>query len=298
MPQPLYTKHVLKLLPPLKIHTWGGLGSQLFAVAICVDLRRRFPGRSIQIVLHTGGVTRRVPEVVELFSDFRYVYQEDFESLANSPESNPKTTNADIRTHVKNILLRIGFISHCNDDFSTEKLRPWVLSLRGHYSYRSISPDFLAELKQLILSKEFSTPNTNESSCCIHYRLGDLLTLSEKKPIGSLSVLSEFKAIQKHYDFSKLIVFSDSPVEAKKRFSTAAIQPLEVPNSSTTQVIANSVDADYFIGTSSKISFWIAAIRVVVDQRPCSLPKINVNQFKSLVRGQTELINLYETDLE
>ena len=298
MPQPLYTKHVQRFLPPLKIHTWGGLGSQLFAVAICADLRRRFPRRSIQIVLHTGGVTRRVPEVVELFSDFRYIYQEDFKSPANSSEPNPKSTNADVRSHVKNILLSIGFISYCNDDFSTDKLRPWVLSLRGHYSYRNISPDFLAELKNSILSKEFSTPIANEGSCCIHYRLGDLLTLSEKNPIGSLSVLSEFKNIQKLYEFSKLVVFSDSPVEAKQRFSTAGTQSLDVPNSSTTQVIAHSVHANYFIGTSSKISFWIAAIRAVVDQRGSSLPKINVNQFKCLVRGHMELINLYETDLE
>ena len=298
MPQPLYTEPVQRFLPPLKIHTWGGLGSQLFAVAICVDLRRRFPGRTIQIVLHTGGVTRRVPEVVELFSDFRYIYQEDFGSLANSPELNPKSTNADFKTHVKNMLLRIGFVSHCNDDISTDKLRPWVLSLRGHYSYRSISPNFLDDLKRLVLSKEFSALIANENSCCIHYRLGDLLTLSEKKPISSLSVLSEFKAIQNHYDFSKLIVFSDSPVEAKQRFSTAGTQPLEMPNSSTTQVIANSVHADYFIGTSSKISFWIAAIRAVVDQSQSSLPRINVNQFKGMVRGHTELINLYETDLE
>jgi hypothetical protein len=289
---------VQRFFPPLKIHTWGGLGSQLFAVAICTDLRRRFPRRSIQIVLHTGGVTRRVPEVVELFSDFRYIYQEDFGSLANSTESKPKSRNTDIRTHLKNILLRIGFIAHCSDDFSTDKLRPWVLSLRGHYSYRSISPDFLADLKKSILNKEFATPVANESSCCIHYRLGDLLTLSEKKPISSLSVLSEFKTIQKLYDFSKLIVFSDSPIEAKQRFSTAGTQLLEVPNSSTTQVIANSVHAKYFIGTSSKISFWIAAIRAVVDQGRSSLPGINVDQFKGLVRGHTELINLYETDLE
>jgi hypothetical protein len=172
------------------------------------------------------------------------------------------------------------------------------LSLRGHYSYRSISPDFLDDLKKSILSKEFAKVIANDSSCCIHYRLGDLLTLNEKKPISSLSILSEFKTIQKNYVFSKLIVFSDSPVEAKKRFSTAGTQSLEVPNSSTTQVIANSVHANYFIGTSSKISFWIAAIRAVVDQGRSSLPRVNVNQFKGLVRGHAELINLYETDFE
>jgi hypothetical protein len=173
-----------------------------------------------------------------------------------------------------------------------------VLSLRGHYSYRSISPDFLAELKASILRKEIIQPIAKESSCCIHYRLGDLLTLSEKKPIGPLSVLTELKTVQKQYNFSKLVVFSDSPAEAKLRFLASEAQILEVPNSSTTQVIANSVDADYFIGTSSKISFWIAAIRAVVDKRKSSLPEINVNQFRGLVREHAQLINLYEADLE
>ena len=285
-------------LPPIRIHTWGGLGSQLFSVAVCADLLKQFPSRSIQIVLHTGGVTRRIPEVVDLFPNFHYSYQEDFRSRMNSPQSDSKSKKFSLKVVIKNILSKTGFISHCNDDISTQKLRPWVLSLRGHYSYRTITADFLFNLKDSILKKENTLELNNHSICCIHYRLGDLLTLSDKKPISSFFVLSEFETVKERYDFSQLFVFSDSPAEAKRRFSEANTQSLEVPTLSTTEVIATSINADYFIGTSSKISFWIAGIRASVNHNESSLPKNNGDQYKGLVGNQMKLINTYDSGFE
>ena len=43
----------------------------------------------------------------------------------------------------------------------------------------------------------------------------------------------------------------------------------------------------------SKISFWIAGIRAVVNQSGSSLPIENVNQYANLARDQSELISSY-----
>ena len=48
---------------PLRVHCWGGLGSQLYALAVAYDLQRKYPKRKIKLLLHTGGVTKRVSEL-------------------------------------------------------------------------------------------------------------------------------------------------------------------------------------------------------------------------------------------
>lgn len=287
---------MLNLLPPLRIHAWGGFGSQLFAIALAEDLKHRFPNRVVRIVLHTGGVTRRLPEVLELFPEYAYSYEEDFRQPDTAAPEKSAQSSLGFRKSFKIALTKSGFLAACNDDIETKKLLPWILSIRGHYSYRSINSEFLSKLNGLIESFEPPKIGCGEEICCVHYRLGDLLTLTEKSPISPFSVLSEYSRIKGNLHFLKLIVFSDSPLEARLRFPDYGETELETPDLKTIQVLANSVSAKYFIGTSSKISFWIAAIRAVVHQRNSSLPIVNVDQYSNLLGRELKLICPYNTD--
>ena len=51
------------LLPNLRIHSWGGLGSQLFAAHIVLRLKQQYPGRRVRVIVHTSGVTKRYTEL-------------------------------------------------------------------------------------------------------------------------------------------------------------------------------------------------------------------------------------------
>ena len=50
-------------LNKVQIHCWGGLGSQLNAWATAEAIKQKFKHKSVAIILHTGGVTKRISEI-------------------------------------------------------------------------------------------------------------------------------------------------------------------------------------------------------------------------------------------
>ncbi len=285
-----------RILPALKIHTWGGLGSQLFAIALACDMSERFPKRRIQIVLHTGGVTRRQPEVKTLFPEYNYRLVDDYRPSIESRDSTSINSSLIPRTEIRILVIKLikvlGLTVSFDNDLEYSRLKPWVISCRGHYSYRTISFSFLRELNQRIQNN--STDLNLSQSCTVHYRLGDLLTLVEKSPIPSDRILSALEQLVRTEDFDSLVIFSDSPQKAFDLFN--GVVPLEVksPVSDTIEVMANSIDSKFFIGTSSKISFWIAGIRAQIKNCPSLLPSNNSTQFEGLVGKRRDFISTYE----
>jgi hypothetical protein len=244
-------------------------------------------------VLHTGGVTRRLPEVTELFPHFQYQYEEDFELRKVSSAVAPHTPKYTLKGVTKNILVSIGFLADCDHNNSIQKLRPWVLSIRGHYSYRVINPNFLRQLGERALTLSNLDLTEFKEDCSLHYRLGDLLTLSEKNPISATRLASEFKFINKQIPFRKLTVFSDSPSEVLGRLTPLIQDEIKVIDLAATQIITIAVSSRYFIGTSSKVSFWIAAIRSVVHGNRSALPGENFTQYASLMGNRIQFIDAY-----
>ena len=47
----------------LYVHIWGGFGSQLFALALGIDIKNKFPAKEIYYKFHTSGVTKREIEI-------------------------------------------------------------------------------------------------------------------------------------------------------------------------------------------------------------------------------------------
>ena len=259
------------------------------------DFKSLFPNRSMKIVLHTGGVTRRIPEVAELFPEYEYEFEEDFQQKNVVNLESKRSSQYFLRNIPKKILSSTGLVSQCDDDSATSKLVPWIFSLRGHYSYRTISSSFLVRLAERCESVNDSKIANINKSCVIHYRLGDLLVINEKNPISAQSVVSEYLKIEKEIHIEDLIVFSDSHSEAHSRFSNLLSKDFLVLDSKTCLVIANAIRAKYFIGTSSKVSFWIAGLREVVYQRSSSLPMENIDLYIKSSSGHPTLVNPYNT---
>ena len=284
--------------PPIRIHVWGGLGSQLFAIALAAKLKRKYQNRELLILLHTGGVTERQPEITELFPDFNYSFIADFNpteiqdsDFLGRVQYSPKVS---LKRAIKFILVQLGFVASCNNDEELEKTNSWVTDIRGHYSYHSIDPVFLESLFTSLSKHHSNMEFLDENSCAIHYRLGDLLNLSEKNPIDFEDLAREYRRIAEKSDYDKLIVYSDSPQIAFERFSEIVDKKLETPYLDTSEVLYRACSAKFFVGTSSKVSFWIAALRSVLFDLHSSLPRKNLPQYSRMLGVNQDLVESYE----
>lgn len=283
-------------LRPIRIHCWGGLGSQLFALSLISDLLERFPGRRIVLIQHSGGVTMRDSEI-NLFLPNRVEIQHlnDFNSLEAKNLESPSRILLTSRKLLQLLLIKSGFLATSNTDMEYTRILPWVLTIRGHYAYRTASQIFL---KNLLTSLSYKPKQKGEDRYIIslHYRLGDLLSLLEKNPITGYRVVSEINRVSAKQTFPVLKVFSDSTSEAKKLLEENGLGVEAIYNSpSTVGVIQECLDSDYFIGTSSKVSFWIITLRnYLMAANSNSLPKGNeINIHPMLGKASKDLVVNY-----
>lgn len=281
------------LTSELRIHAWGGLGSQLFAVALLKDIQKGSPKRKVKIFLHTGGVTRRNPEVVELFPEISFNYVDDFSTARKGSAPRIPSLRASISPLLKSLLSLLSVTLSCDDDASFKKIRFWTRSTRGHYSYRTINHDFLEILSDR-LENACQGYEIKEGVCSVHYRLGDLMYLENKNPLAPKTVLNELERLARVSNFSEVEVFSDTPSRALELLNPSGRQKMSAPDVDTISVLAQAIQAEYFLGTSSKISFWVAAVRSVVFGRHSSVPSRNKREMAGLLKNDFKHINLYD----
>jgi hypothetical protein len=276
----------------VEVHCWGGLGSQLFALALIYDLQLRFPRRSFVLVLHSSGVTRRAQEISSLPFAPAYEFQDDFKLVDTLTQFSSKRSI--FRRFIKELLLRIGFLAEANDDSGYAHVKPWVRQIRGHYSRRLISLDFI-RLLDSHLQARYGLAFKSPSAISVHYRLGDLLHLSEKSPIEPERLAKEIYRAQTIYP-GTTILYSDSAQEAKVLLGSFGVNALEIPSSSSPFEVLNfAKSSEFFIGTSSKISYWVVLLRMIKNSSQfSSMPdtdKINLEPlFES---GHCQSINYY-----
>jgi hypothetical protein len=283
---------VSSLMPVLRIHSWGGLGSQLFAVAVAsrLNLKSR---RRVRIVLHTGGVTRRLPEICDLYPEFDYQLVDDFSVVdfhGNSIEINRRT---ELKAYIKPLILALKLIVEPNVESDFKRIKPWTSSLRGHYSYLTITSDFLQEFSQILSSKYPVLPNHELRSCSIHVRLGDLLSLAEKGPIDPNRIMGELARKRENDRELKIAFYSDSLKEVLDYLPNSREFMPSFRDVPVLQAMAECANSEEFIGTSSKISFWIIALRANVHARHSSIPRENLSQFQNLWKGREVFVRPY-----
>ena len=251
---------MLTSYPPLRIHAWGGLGSQFFAVALASDISRRFPKRRLVIVLHSSGVTKRKPEVCEVFPDFKYIEVDDF---SNRKNHDSKLKKRSLKTLIRRLLRLSALITRLvaeENDCNSRLVHWWTFSVRGHYSHRQIGNDFLTELKERLSQLSKLEVSDYSATAVIHYRLGDLLELTNKNPIAIERMLN---IVSQMVEIESVTVFSDSPQRALLLLeSFPSEHEYQVQELTTIQTIWAAAQARVFLGTSSKISYWVVLLRL------------------------------------
>jgi hypothetical protein len=248
----------------LRIHCWGGLGSQLFAWAFAEELLNSGFARKITLVLHSSGVTLRNSEINHLSGRIQIKTLHDFSAPTQPSGSVSSNSNSSrFRRRLITFLSKLQIII-LTDDF--QSIKPWTIQLRSHYSHRALSDETLQFVKTTL--KNFSTVDnidTSESAkTAIHYRLGDLLMLENKTFVSAdrvVSALEKVKGLEAR-EFKKVDVFSDSPEVAvdklSKQDSSFQYNYVDCPS---WDVLVNLLNYPYFIATNSKIGVWVTLLR-------------------------------------
>jgi hypothetical protein len=247
---------------PLRVHCWGGLGSQLYALSLAYDLRIKFSKRKIKLLLHTGGFTKRVSEL-DFIHDigFETIQINDFQAQDKEYRNHQKSIKIILKKIVIKILYFLKFIVSANSNADFEKVYPWTISTRGHYFDREISSDFYEYLLDYIKIEEKPIIRS-QFEIAIHYRMGDLLILTEKSISPANKIIDAIREVKKNQNNVKINVYSDSPRIAKETLFTSGLTDDFIVNDiSTIDVMRACVGADCFIGTGSKVSLWIVNIR-------------------------------------
>lgn len=270
---------ISSLLPKVKIHTWGGLGSQLYAAALVNDLQKKFNYRRIEYVSHTSGVTRREPALQFYSKDVKEKNDYNIATLVQR--------NAKYRTKLsflgKKILIFLGVMAYCNDNKETDDLKPWILIVRGHYSNRQISFESATRILKRIDSEFISeTDDKISETITLHYRLGDLEILSEKSPVDNYRINSILDIILEKAHTRKLHLYSDSIVLAKsKLIKEKPVMSIVTRDISPLATVHECVRSKVFIGTNSKISIWVAILRATKNLNQISYLPVTIKHMLS-----------------
>lgn len=265
--------------PAIKVHCWGGFGSQLFAVVRCWELAKRFPRRKIALVVHTSGVTKRSLEIAPLIQGLNVTVRDDFKVVSQESIEGSilrrdfKRMKSFLIYLLKLSLVRIGFISLLEDEQSFKRLKPWIISIRGHYTNLPISRNHLIQVRDALLHEgnALMTTRVNPESITIQYRLGDLLNLQEKSFINPALLTNVIFEELKSSKVIDITVLSDSPREAGALLD-AQNRNWKVKNLPPIETIKACLSSEKFIGTNSKLSFWIAVFRALKQQKS-ALPR-------------------------
>lgn len=280
----------------IRVHIWGGLGSQLFAVVIVRRILQKYSGFKIELFIHRAGVTERKLEIPELDRDIVTIREvSDFNPRINQDvRSRNFGPSAWLRKIVRRQLLFLGFLSSVSNELEFRRLKPWLVSTRGHYSNISVSHDEALWIISYLFKKDLFLEEPKIFTCSIHFRLGDLLTLKEKTPLhpNDLKML-----LEQLDDGMPIIVLSDSPTDVTSSYLEAFIQQdnLHFMSLPTLQTVKTCMLSTLFIGTSSKISLWITIFRYALNPQNVSyMPDFSRKQIETSIRKNSS-VRFYKT---
>ena len=265
----------------LKIHCWGGLGSQLLALNYYLRVQEMFPGKRIILVLHTGGITARSSEIDFLSSKINLLKVDDFRASSNSK----KLHNSDSKSIFSFIKIYIKFLANffrfvITDDRKVFKVRLWTYSIRCTYTSNVLRKQDIVHMAGIL---GIDSNKSEQNFLGVHYRMGDLPSLkpSALVPLNSISIVVN-ALIKADAVFDKVKIYSDSTVD-----NTSLQLPKEIDSEwksvDTLQTIRELSKAKYFVGTSSKVSLWVAIFRWALDAPgDVYLPTSIISQFIEL----------------
>lgn len=280
--------------PAMRVHSWGGFGSQLFTAHLVLRLKEKYPGRRIKVFVHTSGVTQRFTEF-----NFNAIGIESYEVndflKYYGPENRLEETRMlkllKIKTMklLKSALLSLHILEECSDEIEFSLTKPWSLDFRGHYTRIHLDSKLANHLYETLLHNKESLVLKN-SSIVIHYRLGDLLSLDEKSPIHPSRV--EALLGQLEINLVLIKVLTDSSVREYKEFVSGSpiLSSLIAENLNPIDSMLLCVRSEVFIGTGSKVSIWVAIFREITLKVGSYLP-IELNWAKETGLKEVQYYN-------
>lgn len=268
---------ITSIAPALRVHIWGGFGSQLFAGHFILRLRKKFPERKIIAIVHTSGITRRTLEFDFAKLGIESFQLEDFYKNINSQTSEPSRLRFSmalimraVRSKVKLFLIKTRIVVESNHEEEFLSVKPWTLATRGHYTNLNIE----VELAQIIFDTLFPSIDKTRIApeIAVHYRLGDLLSLEKKTPVPVDRVECIIKKLTVGND--AVLVMTDSAPDEFRVFASASskLSTLTPINLDPMDTLGNCIFALQFLGTTAKLSIWAAIFRQYILKKKSYLP--------------------------
>ena len=265
----------------LKIHCWGGLGSQLLALNYYLRVQELYPRKRIILVLHTGGITARNSEIDFLSNKINLLKVDDYRAGSNDKQSHTTDSNSIfnfVKASIKPLANNFRFV--ITDDKKVLKVKFWTFSVRCTYTSNILRKQDIVHMADIL----GITSNISEHNFTgVHYRMGDLPTLkpSALVPLDSISkVINDL--VKDGAVIDKVRIYSDSIIENSNLQLPKEIDA-EWKSVDTLQTISELSKAHNFIGTSSKVSLWVAIFRWALNTAgDVYLPSSIMNQFDQL----------------
>ena len=251
-----------------------------------------FPGKRIILVLHTGGITARSSEIEFLSSKINLLKVDDYRASSNSK----KLHNSGSKSVFSFIKIYIKFLANCfrfviTDDRKVFKVRFWTYSVRCTYTSNILRKQDIVHMADIL---GITSNSAEQNFTGVHYRMGDLPTLkpSALVPLDSISkIINDLNKAGAVID--KVWIYSDSIVENSNLQLPKEIDS-EWKSVDTLQTISELSKAHNFIGTSSKVSLWVAIFRWALNTPgDVYLPSSIMNQFDQLTNiDRTDSVNI------
>jgi hypothetical protein len=268
---------ILRFFPAIRVHSWGGLGSQLFTAYVVLKMQEKHPTRRIKVIVHTSGVTRRVSEfdfkclgvTVNQVEDYRESIHQSLPTLVNKSLSS--RFRKILKTYLLRILNKLRIIQNADSDKSFDLISPWTLILRGHYTRLTLERPLITLLFKKVFP-EIAPLSSENFPFVIHYRLGDLLHLANKEPISPKRIETVLAKSKLDSDTCVVIADSDAKVVASYLEHTRVLGKCRIVKYDPLVTLWTCVQTPQFLGTTAKLSLWAAIFRHFVFDKESFLP--------------------------
>lgn len=265
----------------LKIHCWGGLGSQLQALSYYLLVQTKLPTRKIELVLHSSGITKRESEIDFLNSHINIRLVEDFVDNQNISFNN-SLNYIFFKFFKKPIQFLLNFCKFViTDDNNVMRIMPWTTDIRCTYSKINLNPQLIKSLGLLL---KFDPKQVKKDIIGVHYRAGDLLTLKRESLIPFEIILEQIEDLNKKQSTpKKVVIYSDSALELVE-FKSSSNLDFDLKKTDTLNTIFDLASSNVFIGTNSKVSLWVAILKYGFEiPSLILLPNATLNSFYTLI---------------
>lgn len=245
--------------PTLRIHCWGGLGSQLQALSFYLMVQSKFPNRNLQLILHTGGITERRSEIDFVSDRINLVSIHDFKNKVEKTNVN-FLFRFNLRSIFKNLARNIFDYSRfvITNENRVMAIMPWTTQVRCSYSNIELSSDLIKNLGEIV---QFPTKKIDNNFIGVHFRIGDLVALKPESLVDTSTINKLINNLdQKEKILNKVIVYSDSELNLDS-FNSLKGFTIQLRNIDTINTIFDLTGPRVFIGTNSKVSLWVAIFR-------------------------------------